>query len=100
MEAELDEHRRHPPERGAKALTVQNYKEKDAYLHHELKRYKTYAYLLRSRLAFAEVEPSLVESSIGEVDEGSGGLLNDDVALIPPPVPDRPAINRADPVSS
>ncbi|KZC14997.1 PH and SEC7 domain-containing protein 3 [Dufourea novaeangliae] len=94
LEAELEEHRRHPPERGAKALTVQNYKEKDAYLHHELKRYKTYAYLLRSRLAFTEVEPSLVESSIGEVDEGSGALLNSDVALVPPPVPDRPAINR------
>ncbi|XP_076677683.1 exchange factor for Arf 6 isoform X7 [Andrena cerasifolii] len=94
LEAELEEHRRHPPERGAKALTVQNYKEKDAYLHHELKRYKTYAYLLRSRLAFAEVEPPLVESSIGEVDEGSGALLNSDVALVPPPVPDRPAINR------
>ncbi|XP_050483030.1 PH and SEC7 domain-containing protein isoform X14 [Bombus huntii] len=94
LETELEEHRRHPPERGAKALTVQNYKEKDAYLHHELKRYKTYAYLLRSRLAFTEVEPSLVESSIGEVDEGSGALLNSEVALIPPPVPDRPAINR------
>ena len=36
LETELDEHRRHPPERGAKALTVQNYKEKDAYLHHEV----------------------------------------------------------------
>ncbi|CAD1475438.1 unnamed protein product, partial [Heterotrigona itama] len=94
LETELEEHRRHPPERGAKALTVQNYKEKDAYLHHELKRYKTYAYLLRSRLAFTEVEASLVKSSIGEVDEGIGALLNSDVALIPPPVPDRPAINR------
>ncbi|XP_076241756.1 exchange factor for Arf 6 isoform X2 [Calliopsis andreniformis] len=94
LEAELEEHRRHPPERGAKALAVQNYKEKDAYLHYELKRYKTYSYLLRSRLAFTEAEPSLVESSIGEVDEGSGALLNSDVALVPPPVPDRPAINR------
>ncbi|KAK2588283.1 hypothetical protein KPH14_004304 [Odynerus spinipes] len=100
LEAELDEHKRHPPERGAKALAVQNYKEKNAYLCHELKRYKTYAYLLRSRLAFTEIEPSLVESSIGEVDEGSGALLNADVALVPPPVPDRPAINRADPISS
>lgn len=36
LETELEEHRRHPPERGAKALTVQNYKEKDAYLHHEV----------------------------------------------------------------
>ncbi|XP_015127362.1 PH and SEC7 domain-containing protein 2 isoform X2 [Diachasma alloeum] len=96
LEAELEEHRRHPPERGAKALTVQNYKEKDTYLHYELKRYKTYAYLLRSRLAFTEVEPSLVESSIGEVDEGGGVLLNAEVGLVPPPVPDRPATNRDD----
>ncbi|XP_011303064.1 PH and SEC7 domain-containing protein 2 isoform X2 [Fopius arisanus] len=94
LEGELEEHRRHPPERGAKALTVQNYKEKDTYLHYELKRYKTYAYLLRSRLAFTEVESSLVESSIGEVDEGGGVLLNPDVGLVPPPVPDRPATNR------
>lgn len=44
LETELDEHRRHPPERGAKALTVQNYKEKDAYLHHEVtfKQFKQY----------------------------------------------------------
>ncbi|XP_057331974.1 PH and SEC7 domain-containing protein isoform X3 [Microplitis mediator] len=95
LEAELEEHRRHPPERGAKALTVQNYKEKDAYLHYELKRYKTYSYLLRSRLAFTEVEPSLVESSIGEVDEGVGGaLLNPELGVVPPPVPDRPPTNR------
>lgn len=67
----------------------------------QLKRYKTYAYLLRSRLAFNEVEPSsLVESSIGEVDEGvpiglSGSLGNAEGALIPPPVPERPtAANR------
>ncbi|XP_043479328.1 PH and SEC7 domain-containing protein isoform X1 [Leptopilina heterotoma] len=94
LETDLDEHRRHPPEKGSKALTIQNYKEKDAYLQHELKRYKTYAYLLRSRLVFAEVEPPLVESSIGEVDEVSGAPLNSDVALVPPPVPDRPATNR------
>ncbi|XP_048514611.1 PH and SEC7 domain-containing protein isoform X2 [Athalia rosae] len=97
LEAELDEHRRHPPERNAKALTVQNYKEKDAYLHYELKRYKTYAYLLRSRLAFTDVEPSLVESSIGEVDEGAGNLANAEVGLVPPPVPDRLPSNREDP---
>ena len=60
----------------------------------QLKRYKTYAYLLRSRLAYTEIEPSLAESSIGEVDEGSGAFMNIDVALVPPPVPDRPATNR------
>ena len=36
LEAELDTHRRHIPERGAKSLTIQNYKEKDAYLHYEV----------------------------------------------------------------
>lgn len=59
-------------------------------------RYKTYAYLLRSRLAFTDVEPSLVESSIGEVDEGGGAqsLANPEAALVPPPVPDRLPSNR------
>ncbi|XP_046667484.1 PH and SEC7 domain-containing protein isoform X3 [Homalodisca vitripennis] len=67
LEAELEQHRSHVPERGAKSLTLQNFKEKDAYLHHELKRYKTYAYLLKSRISqFPEMESSLVESSIGE----------------------------------
>lgn len=98
LEAELEEHRRHPPERGAKALSIQNYKEKDVYLHHELKRYKLYTYLLRSRLALTEVEPSLAESSIGEVDETSTGLItiNSDInsGIVAPPVPDRPASNR------
>lgn len=36
LEAELNEHRKQPPERGAKALVVQNYKEKDAYLNFEV----------------------------------------------------------------
>lgn len=36
LEAELEQHRRHIPERGAKALSQQNYKEKDAYLHYEV----------------------------------------------------------------
>ncbi|XP_011498083.1 PREDICTED: PH and SEC7 domain-containing protein 2 isoform X2 [Ceratosolen solmsi marchali] len=96
LEIELDEHRHHPPERGVKALVFQNYKEKDAYLHYELKRYKTYAYLLRSRLAYSEIEPSLAESSIGEVDESNSAFMNIDMALVPPPVPDRPATNRVD----
>ncbi|XP_075215974.1 exchange factor for Arf 6 isoform X3 [Lycorma delicatula] len=71
LESELDVHRKHPPERGAKALVIQNYKEKDAYLHYELKRYKTYAYLLRSRISqYPELEGSLVDLSIGEAVEG------------------------------
>lgn len=36
LEAELEDHRRHPPERSAKSLNIQNYKEKDVYLHYEV----------------------------------------------------------------
>lgn len=36
LENELDDHRKHVPERGAKALTVQNHKEKDAFLQFEV----------------------------------------------------------------
>jgi PH/SEC7 domain-containing protein len=37
LEAELEDHRRHPPERSAKSLNIQNYKEKDVYLHYEVR---------------------------------------------------------------
>ncbi|XP_034937537.1 PH and SEC7 domain-containing protein isoform X2 [Chelonus insularis] len=94
LETELDEHRRHQPERGAKALTVQNYKEKDTYLHHELKRYKTYSYLLRSRLAFIEVEPSLADNSIGEVDEIINSELSNSEVESPLFSSDRSKTNR------
>jgi hypothetical protein len=36
LENELDDHRKNVPERGAKALTVQNHKEKDAFLQFEV----------------------------------------------------------------
>ncbi|XP_023705908.1 uncharacterized protein LOC111863643 isoform X2 [Cryptotermes secundus] len=111
LEAELEGHRRHPPERGAKSLSIQNYKEKDVYLHYELKRYKTYAYLLRSRISqYPELEASLAETCIGEVDEGGTVTLRetavavaaavvggDGVGIISPAVPDRrasPTTNR------
>ncbi|KAG8236738.1 hypothetical protein J437_LFUL016993 [Ladona fulva] len=102
LEAELDEHRRHPPDRGAKSLSIQNYREKDAYLHFEMAQYP-------------ELEPSLAEGSIGEGEErigelgNVGGNLTDAMssvgagsgavgtALIPPPIPDRrspPTTNR------
>ncbi|XP_059468514.1 PH and SEC7 domain-containing protein isoform X2 [Neocloeon triangulifer] len=97
LENELDEHRRHVPERGAKSLSIQNHREKDAFLQYELKRYKTYAYLLRSKMAqYPELEPSLVETSIGEVDErvdcDMGG------SIVPPPIPERP-VPRSNPTN-
>ena len=36
LEMALEEHRRDPPDRSAKSLFIQNYKEKDAYLQYEV----------------------------------------------------------------
>ncbi|GIY66317.1 PH and SEC7 domain-containing protein 3 [Caerostris darwini] len=70
LEKEIEEHLSHPPDRSAKSRVVNEYVEKENYLQYELKRYRTYTYLLRSKAAqFSELEPPLVESSIGEVDE-------------------------------
>ncbi|XP_064630627.1 PH and SEC7 domain-containing protein-like isoform X2 [Lineus longissimus] len=70
IERELKEHRQYPPEKGAKARMIQDYLEKESYQEFELKRFKTYAYLLQSKMTiFPELEPSLVETAIGEVDE-------------------------------
>jgi hypothetical protein len=71
----------------------------------QLKRYKTYAYLLRSRISqYPELEASLAETCIGEVDEGGTVTLReaavvggDGVGIISPAVPDRrasPTTNR------
>ncbi|BES87813.1 arf6 guanine nucleotide exchange factor [Nesidiocoris tenuis] len=78
LETELDQHRKHPPERGAKQLVLYNFREKDNYLQYELKRYKLYVYLLRSRMSQLPdmIEGSLIES-IGESAE-EGGLSGDD----------------------
>ncbi|XP_066261858.1 PH and SEC7 domain-containing protein isoform X2 [Euwallacea similis] len=118
LETTLEDHRKNPPDKGAKSLVVQNYKEKEAYLVFEIKRYRTYAYMLRSR-APAPINPPIIETapavrlaqnSIGEVDEsvtspqqshvlvveGNGG------GLVPPPIPERrssPVTNRRSPSS-
>ncbi|XP_035214353.1 PH and SEC7 domain-containing protein-like isoform X2 [Stegodyphus dumicola] len=70
LEKEIEEHLSHPPDRSAKSRFVNEYVEKEQFLQYELKRYRTYIYLLRSKIAqFPELEPPLVETSIGEVDE-------------------------------
>ncbi|XP_063907205.1 PH and SEC7 domain-containing protein-like isoform X5 [Zophobas morio] len=95
LEAELEEHRKSPPDKGSKSLVVQNYKEKEAYLTFEVKRYRTYSYILRSRMSqYTEQHTvSLVENSIGEVDEATGVTLMDGPSggIVPPPIPDRPS---------
>ncbi|CAD7085354.1 unnamed protein product [Hermetia illucens] len=54
LENALTEHKQGPiPSKG---LPLQNYKEKEAYLQYELKRYKTYANVLNVRLSDQQVE--------------------------------------------
>lgn len=130
LESMLEEHKKNPPEKGAKSLTIQNYKEKEAYLIFEvinlytfffckltvvfqIKRYRTYAYMLRSR-APAPLNPPIIETppavrlaqnSIGELDESAFTSQQSHVTvveasggggLVPPPIPER----RASPVTN
>lgn len=70
LEKEIEEHLSHPPDRSAKSRVVNEFVEKERFLQYELKRYRTYIFLLRSKIAqFPVAEPPLVETSIGEVDE-------------------------------
>ncbi|KAL0281510.1 UNVERIFIED_CONTAM: hypothetical protein PYX00_002478 [Menopon gallinae] len=80
LELALEEHRKNPPDRSAKSLVIQNYKEKDAYLQYEIRRYKTYVYILRSRMP---QYTDAGDSNHVEEDAGNGG------SIVPPPVPDR-----------
>ncbi|CAN7993320.1 unnamed protein product [Ixodes hexagonus] len=94
LEKELEEHVANAPEKGAKSRAVSEFVEKENFLQCELRRYRTYAYLLRSKMAqYPELVPALVETSIGEVDEpdqnhsggnGSGGNGTSGCALCPP----------------
>ncbi|KAK6633570.1 hypothetical protein RUM44_004177 [Polyplax serrata] len=79
LELALEEHRRDPPDRSSKPLFVQNYKEKDAYLLYEIKRYKTYVSILRLRMP--QYADAISPNSLGD-DYNDGGI-------VPPPVPDR-----------
>jgi len=58
LEAELEDHRRHPPERSAKSLSIQNYKEKDVYLHYEV------MICLFCLLGNSEIDPVSSQSSL------------------------------------
>lgn len=70
VENDLRDHRQYPPEKGSKARIIQDYVDKEAFLEYEIKRYKTYIYLIQSNLSVhPELEPSLVETVIGEDDE-------------------------------
>nr|KAG5692677.1 hypothetical protein BaRGS_028477 [Batillaria attramentaria] len=70
LEQDLQLHRAAAPEKGSKSSTITGYIEKESYLEFELKRFKTYIYLLQAKVVVPmELEPSLVETAIGEDEE-------------------------------
>ncbi|XP_005100703.1 PH and SEC7 domain-containing protein 3 [Aplysia californica] len=74
LEQELRLHRVAIPEKGSKTSIIQDYLEKETYLEFEIKRFKTYVYLLQGKLsAYPELEPSLAETTIGEYEEMGAG---------------------------
>ncbi|CAL1282692.1 unnamed protein product [Larinioides sclopetarius] len=70
LEKEYEELITRTPEKTLKSRFVHEYAEKEAYLLYELTRYRTYAFLLRTRMAqHPELETPLVQTSIGELEE-------------------------------
>ncbi|XP_034245374.1 PH and SEC7 domain-containing protein-like isoform X2 [Thrips palmi] len=68
LEAELEDMRKSEKDKSNKSLNSHSHRERDMFLTHELKRYKTYAYLLRSRMSqYPElVEPLMEDSRFSE----------------------------------
>ena len=59
-------------------------------------RFKTYCFLLRAQMSlFPELEPSLVETSIGEVDEPLLTAPSGDETVIPRSASDRYSYHAA-----
>ncbi|XP_045117681.1 PH and SEC7 domain-containing protein-like isoform X2 [Portunus trituberculatus] len=105
LEQELEDHKAHPPEKNSKAHSMSNYREKEAYLIKEVKRYRTYVYLLRSKLntqspgqqqqlqqqqqqATGEGELPVFEvHPPGE--EGLEEIGVESARVVPPPIPER-----------
>ncbi|XP_065222830.1 PH and SEC7 domain-containing protein isoform X2 [Planococcus citri] len=77
LEREYESHRKQAPEKSAKNLVIQNHKEKEAYLLHEIKRYRTYVSLLRSRIAPQTVQPVASCSNANNYDDDED--LMDDI---------------------
>ncbi|XP_064114835.1 PH and SEC7 domain-containing protein-like isoform X6 [Macrobrachium nipponense] len=98
LERELEDHKAHPPERNSKVASASNYREKEAYLTSEIKRYRTYVYLLRSRLTTQQGGQQGTSSGldVGDlpvfearpVSDGSDGGDRGS-RVIPPPIPER-----------
>ncbi|XP_069976917.1 PH and SEC7 domain-containing protein 1 isoform X5 [Penaeus vannamei] len=98
LERELEDHKAHPPEKTSRAATASNYREKEAYLNSEVKRYRTYVYLLRSRLSSQQSGQQGTNAGIDVGDlpvfearpagEGAEGGERG-ARVVPPPIPER-----------
>ncbi|XP_068228220.1 PH and SEC7 domain-containing protein-like isoform X4 [Palaemon carinicauda] len=98
LERELEDHKAHPPEKNSKIASASNYREKESYLTSEIKRYRTYVYLLRSRLTTQQGGQQGTSSGIDvgdlpvfearPVSDGSDGGDRGS-RVIPPPIPER-----------
>ncbi|XP_037799941.1 PH and SEC7 domain-containing protein-like [Penaeus monodon] len=98
LERELEDHKAHPPEKTSRAATASNYREKEAYLNSEVKRYRTYVYLLRSRLTSQQSGQQGTNAGIDVGDlpvfearpagEGAEGGERG-ARVVPPPIPER-----------
>ncbi|KAK8402184.1 hypothetical protein O3P69_001349 [Scylla paramamosain] len=105
LEQELEDHKAHPPEKNSKAHSMSNYREKEAYLIKEVKRYRTYVYLLRSKLntqspGQQQQMQQQQQQATGEGElpvfevhpPGEEGLEEvgvESARVVPPPIPER-----------
>ncbi|XP_052791252.1 uncharacterized protein LOC128225212 isoform X2 [Mya arenaria] len=96
VELDLQEHRQFPPEKGSKASAIHYFVEKETYLSSEIARLKTYIYLLQSKLAsHTELEPSLVETTIGEDEEGIKGVNSNSHVGVTSPAQTKAPVQRS-----
>jgi len=73
MEAELSDMEANPPGKTARSQVQHWYREKTTFLRAEAARYRTYAQLLRSKMCqYPQLEPALLQTPIGELDESCG----------------------------
>ncbi|XP_018012230.2 uncharacterized protein LOC108669415 isoform X2 [Hyalella azteca] len=90
LEEDLQQHLAKPPDKTAKTNTLANYREKEAYLNEQIKRYRAYVYLLRSKLA-ADVPPPPVPDlpvfSPGR--DPHHDHAGDNGRVVAPPIPQR-----------
>ncbi|XP_050699616.1 PH and SEC7 domain-containing protein-like isoform X5 [Eriocheir sinensis] len=103
LEQELEDHKAHPPEKNSRAHSMSNYREKEAYLIKEVKRYRTYVYLLRSKLSTQspgqqQQQQGGATGESGELpvfevhppgEEGQEGVERGGARVVPPPIPER-----------